>query len=278
MTSAQKVIKNLALAFAIFLIITIVSTILGILYGLTTILGLKSSNKELPKEMVITNLENNDLLTLEIELSYTDLIIKTGDTLKIETSNKNITYKQENKKLEIEDKKYNWFSNNEIDELILYLPETEQFEKVEITVGAGKLNIENLTTKKLSFELGTGEVEISNLNVETQCEIDGGAGKLTIMSGLINNLDLDMGVGETNLKALLTGKNGINAGVGNLNIDLNGEKENYQIKADKGLGSIKIDGKEVLDGEKFGNGETFIEVDGGIGNIDIDFTQETLEI
>ena len=38
-----------------------------------------------------------------------------------------------------------------------------------------------------------------------------------------------------------------------------------------GLGSIKIDGKDISNGEIFGNGENYIEVDGGVGNIKIDF-------
>ena len=80
-----------------------------------------------------------------------------------------------------------------------------------------------------------------------------------------------MGVGEVNLIASLIGKNEINAGVGSLNIDLQGEKESYKIQADKGLGSVKIDGREISNGETFGDGENYIEVDGGVGNIDIDF-------
>ena len=95
---------------------------------------------------------------------------------------------------------------------------------------------------------------------------------MSIRESVINDLDLDMGVGEINLTSSLTGKNEINAGVGNLNIDLQGERESYKIQADKGLGAIKIDGKEISNGETFGNGENYIEVDGGIGNIDIDFT------
>ena len=82
-------------------------------------------------------------------------------------------------------------------------------------------------------------------------------------------MDLDLGVGEVNLQTELTGKNEINAGVGSLNIDLQGEATSYKIQADKGLGTIKIDGKEISNGETFGDGENYIEVDGGIGNIDI---------
>ena len=272
MTTAQKVIKYLAIAFAIFLIITIISTISATLFALSGILGLKQDIEEsLNSEMVATNFENSDITTLDIEVAFTNLTIKTGDSIKIETDNNNINYKQENQKLEIKEKSKKWFSNYTEKELILYLPENIALEKVKIATGAGKIDIEKLNTENLSFELGAGETEIQKLNVQKECEIDGCAGKLSIKNGTINDLDLDMGVGEVNLIASLIGKNEINAGVGSLNIDLQGEKESYKIQADKGLGSVKIDGREISNGETFGDGENYIEVDGGVGNIDIDF-------
>lgn len=273
MTTAQKVIKYLAIAFAIFLIITITSAILGTLFALSGILGLKKDIEEnLNAEMTTTNFENKEISTLNIEIAFTNLTIKTGDLLKAETDNNNIQFKQDNQKLEIKEKNKKWFSNYEEKELILYLPEDIEFKKVKINTGAGKIDIENLNTENLEFELGAGETEIQKLTVSKECEIDGGAGKLSIRESVINDLDLDMGVGEINLTSSLTGKNEINAGVGNLNIDLQGERESYKIQADKGLGAIKIDENEISNGETFGNGENYIEVDGGIGNIDIDFT------
>lgn len=272
MTTAQKVIKYLAIAFAIFLIISIVSTITAAIFALSGILGLKQDIEEsMNSEMVTTDIENNDIKTLDIEVAFTNLTIKTGESIKIETDNNNINYKQGNQKLEIKEKSKKWFSNYTEKELILYIPESMKFEKVKIVTGAGRINIETLNAENLAFELGAGETKIQKLSVQKECEIDGGAGKLTIKDGKINDLDLDMGVGEVNLTANLTGKNEINAGVGSLNIDLQGEKESYKIQANKGIGSVKIEGKEISNGETFGDGENYIEVDGGVGNINIKF-------
>ena len=274
MTTAQKVIKYLAIAFAIFLIVTIISAITAALFAVSGILGLKKDIEEnLNAEMAITNFENNDISTLDIEIVFTNLTIKTAEALKVETDNNNIQFKQEKQKLEIKEKNKKWFSNYEEKELILYLPEEMAFEKIKIITGAGKINIENLKTERLVFELGAGETEIQQLFVSKECDIDGGAGKLSIKEGTINDLDLDMGVGEVNLNTHLTGRNELNAGVGDLNVELQGEKENYKVQADKGIGSIKIDGKEISNGETFGNGENYIEIDGGIGNIDINFAK-----
>lgn len=274
MTTAQKVIKYLAIAFAIFLIITIISTILAALFAMSGILGLKKGIEQtLDTEMITTNFENIDISTLDIELAFTNLTIKSGDAIKVESNNKNISYNQYDNKLKIKEKNKKWFINQEEKNLILYLPQEAEFEKVEIETGAGKINIANINSEKLYVELGAGETEIQNLNISKKCEIDGGAGKLSISDGTIKDLELDMGVGEVNLNANLEGKNEINAGVGQLNIDLQGKKDLYEIQANKGLGSIKIDEKEISNGETFGNGNNYIEVNGGVGNIDIHFKQ-----
>ena len=232
MTTAQKIIKYLAIAFAIFLIITIISAILTATVALSGILGLKKAIENSNNaEMVTTTFENAEIHTLNIDIAATNLMIKQGEILKIETDNSNIDCKQSNKELKIKEKDYKWFSYNNVEkELILYVPEDLEFEKVKINVGVGKV---------------------------------------TISSRTINDLDFDMGVGEANITADLTGESEINAGVGELNIKLQGEKDSYKIKADKGIGAIKIDGKQISNGEIYGDGENEIDIDGGIGSINI---------
>lgn len=271
MTSAQKVIKYLAIAFAIFLIITIISAILNAFYALSGVLGLRKDNEISSGEISTTNFEDIDIATLDIDVTYTNLTIKSGDFFKAETNNSDISFSQNNQDLQIKEKSHKWFSKNENQQLVLYMPKNLELEKVKINAGAGEINIENLTTKKLSFELGAGKTEIRSLNVRKECEIEGGAGKISITSGTINDLKLDMGLGEVNLNAILTGESEINAGVGNLNVKLQNGKESYKIKTDKGLGTIKIDGKEISDSEVYGDGENSIKLEGGIGNIKIDF-------
>ena len=82
-----------------------------------------------------------------------------------------------------------------------------------------------------------------------------------------------MGVGEVNLTAMLEAKSDMDAGIGNLNITLQGDKETYQIRTEKGLGKIQIDGKEAEDRQIFGEGENYMEIDGGVGNIEIKFDE-----
>lgn len=271
MTTAQKVIKYLALAFAIALIVSIISGILGGLYVFSGVLNLKKDNETIKGEMSMIDFENSDVATLDIDVAFTNLIIKKGDLLLAETNNKNINCKQNNQNLQIKEKQHSWFSGNNKGDLVVYIPENLKFEKVKINAGAGKIQIENINTENLYLELGAGETIIEKLNVSDDCKIESGAGKVSILSGNINDLDLDMGVGEFNVTSSITGDSKINTGIGSLVLNIQGSKENYTIKADKGLGSIKIDGKETVDDVRYGSGPNNIKIDGGVGSINIDF-------
>lgn len=269
MTTAQKIIKYLAIAFAIFIIVTIVSAILSSVYVLVSTLEIRKSNTT--EGVGTIDFENTNVATVDIDVISTNLIIKTGDSLRAETNNKNIVCRQNNQNLQIQEKSRKWFNNNSQGNLIIYVPDNMEFETIKINAGAGQINIENLNAKKFILDLGAGNTEISNLNITKDCDIDGGVGKLNILSGKINNLDLDLGIGETDLIAMLEGKSEIDSGIGKLNIVLLGNKEDYKIKTNKGIGSIKIGEEEIKDDQTWGTGENYIKLDGAIGNIKVDF-------
>lgn len=274
MTTAQKVIKYLALAFALFIIVNIISGILFGVYCLANALGLdKSDNKNVENlKQISKNMDYTEITKLNIELAYSNLKIEQSDDFKIESNSPDVSVTQNNKQLIIKEKNNKWFFNKDANEVVVYIPENIIFDEVKIENGAGEIDIEKLETEKLNFEIGAGKVEIKKLNVSKQAKINGGAGKVEILSGEINNLDLDMGVGKFELTSKLTGKNDIDAGVGKLDVNLIGGKENYTIKSSKGLGTITLDGKQIANDGKYGDGECFIEINGGVGAIDVVIT------
>ncbi|MFU2363982.1 MAG: hypothetical protein ACM67R_09135, partial [Clostridiales bacterium] len=67
MTTAQKIIKYCAIAFAIFLIVTIVSGILSGIYGLASAIGLKKGRIN---ETGSINLEGDLTAYLDVDVAY----------------------------------------------------------------------------------------------------------------------------------------------------------------------------------------------------------------
>ena len=121
------------------------------------------------------------------------------------------------------------------------------------------------------MNLGAGKVDINSLNVLSKAKIDGGAGDLSIIKSDIHNLDLDMGVGKLLLESKLTGNNKIDSGVGKMDLTLIGTLDDYQISLDKGIGNASINGVSMVDKNIYGTGLNKIDIDGGIGSIDVNF-------
>lgn len=268
MTSAQKIIKYFAIGFAFCIIIGIFSLLM---FGLSEISTYFDNNDtKVMENLKEININTEAVSILEIDVKYANLTIKTGDDLKAETNNKYITINQDGNKIIISDKKRSWFNNDKSD-LIIYIPENLIFDGVSIETGAGKVEIDSLSAKILEFNLGAGKTSINNLIVLGNAEIDGGAGEFTILNGNISNLDLDTGVGKCTLRSELIGNNEIDVGVGELNITLLGNKEDYRVIAEKGIGSIKLENKNIKSEQVYGTGSNNINVSGGVGSININF-------
>ena len=275
MSIGQKVIKYLAIAFAIALIVGIITTIVRVVSSIPLTLKIGKNNSD-SNNIIETSsdFENENVAFLDIDIAYSNLTIRKGESLKVESSNKNIQCKQDKQKIEIKERESNWFNNTKKEELIVYVPENIQFDKVNINTGVGKVNIEILNTKVLKMDLGAGETSIQNINITESAKIDTGAGKVNIKEAKINDLRCDLGIGATEISAKLLENTRIGTGVGSLKLDVLGKKEEYETKINKGLGNVTIDEEKISDNEVVGNGENKIDIDGGVGEIKINFRGE----
>ena len=273
MIKTQRIIKYCAIAFAIFLICNIIS---AIFYGLVSIGSIFNENNTNDNEIQTDNLKElnikEKIKRIDIDVKDINIIVKENTDFKIETNNKYINTKENNNKLSITENNLNWFNNNNTT-LIIHIPLNYTFEDVSIDNGAGKIEIEMLNSKKLELNLGAGQVNINNLNITNECDIDGGAGEVIVKNSKINNLDLDMGVGKVTLNTTLIGNNEINAGVGELNIDLIGSSDEYKIRLNKGIGNAKLNDENMKNDTYYGNGTNLVDIDGGIGNIEINYSR-----
>lgn len=265
MTTVQKIIKYLAIAFAIFLSISIIA---GICSALFTVANLFGTNTE---SEIVNQSIGTDFTSISVNLSAAELEIKTGDKFAVETNHKYLKCEEKDEILKIGETKPPFASNPKGMKVILTIPQDKIFDYVDIRAGAGSVAIDELLANSLSVELGAGELKAGRLDVAQKAEIDGGAGSVTIKGGHLSNADVDMGVGELNLESELSGKSSIDYGVGETNLVLIGTADDYRIELDKGIGEAWLDGKKMSDDSVYGAGKNFIEIDGGIGELNITF-------
>ena len=176
MTTAQKVIKYLAIAFAIFLTVSIIGGILGTV----GVIGGLFTGEDLTGEMQ-TYSASTDVQNLDIVIKAADVYIKEGNTFSVESNLKNLKVEERNGCLIIEDTtkvKAQLFGSNTFKDatLTLYVPAGTVFENINLTTGAGRLTVDILSAATLDFKLGAGEVTIGSLVATKSADIEGGAG------------------------------------------------------------------------------------------------------
>lgn len=266
MTNIQRIIKYLAIAFAFYLIISIIMGILSIF----NIIG-NVNSKTNDKINYYNRVElNNNYSNLNINLKLTDIYIKEGEKFTLETNNKHINIKQDNDKIVI--KENNNVNLNGRYKITLIVPTNKIFNNINIDTGAGVVNVEKLSSNNVNFDLGAGKTYINNLTVLNKTEIETGAGSVKINNSNLSNLDMDMGIGEVIINAFLNEDNKIDTGIGKLDIKLLDKYEKYSFKINKGIGSIELNNEELKDNTNIENGNNKLKIDGGVGNINISTT------
>lgn len=281
MSEIQRVIKYLAIAFAIFLSVNIIGGILSAMFiglsmfGFVTDKQERKEEAEVSTQMVEFKQNEEEIENLRIEIGYSKLTIVAGEKLKVETTNKDKTVevKKTNHTLQIKDDKiWNLFNAEEQAEIKITVPKNVLLDKVKIEAGSGEVMISSMQMSTLDFKVGAGNVRMENIVVEKKTSIDGGAGKVVIQDSTLNDLDLDVGVGEFQIQnTTLLGNSDIDAGIGRLEVNLKGKREDYRIIGNRGLGSFTIENKEIEDNQIYGDGENKIKVEAGVGRVEVNF-------
>lgn len=267
MNNAQKVIKYVAIAVAIFLTVTIISSILtGVLaiFGISSIIEIANNNVETmdyTKEYVNIYSIEMDVAAVELEIEKTD-----ANTLKIEGTAIPVDYKFEEDEgvLKIKNKKVSKDSK-----LVIYVP--NNLSKLDIDIGAGKIQMENLQVQELSLDTGAAVANITNIIATSSTKIDAGVGDISIKNSDISNLDLDAGIGNVEYNGYLRDTNTLNCGVGNIDIALEGTDTLYKIIAEKSVGEIKVNGTKLSGNQTIGEGSNTLKISGGIGSINVTY-------
>lgn len=269
MTTTQKIIKYLAIAFALFLVISIFSIIFGLSREIISSINSDKKDSKLLEEYTTISNNVNNIESFKIDISNDDIEIKEGEKFEVKTNDPDVKFYHENSKVKIKtDKTFSWhLSNSSRGTIIIYLPNEFNISELNLNLGAGKIDIDKIFVETLLMDLGAGTMTAKEINVYEKATINGGAGNINIYSGTINNLNLKLGAGNASIESDLTGSNTLTTGVGKLNLGLSRSKDNYKFDISKGLGNIILNDFDVSEDILIGDGETKIKISGAIGNI-----------
>ena len=194
-----------------------------------------------------------DVEELKVELFYGNLYLDETEAEDIQMqvfgdTNGNIQVNKEGKELKIKGKKIRSLKDAEIH---IYIPKGMSFRKMELNTGAGIVNAYDLHARELEVEIGAGIFE--------------GTGNVTAEES-----KWAVGTGEILLSSLDSDKTDISCGMGVVNANLLGSKEDYSYEVEVGVGSITL-GDEDYSGL---GGSREMEIECGMGSVAIEFINE----
>ena len=273
MNGVQKVIKYCAMAFAVFLAVTIFGAIVSVVIGVTG--GIVGMNFLMEGDKERINLSEEYTLEEARELEITEILVDCnaeiaivrGDTLSIEAVDVTEDYeiRQSGGKLSIvqnrpEIKIVFWFDNiSEREKVVVTIPAELSTEQVKVLSGSGAVTVEDVETEHLFVDSGSGRVTAENITAD-RMYLDSGSGRVTIVGAEVRETEINSGsggikAGESKLGELL-----LNSGSGTVHMD---NVEATEAKVDTGSGTVSYTG--VLTGScefETGSGGLTLRLDG----------------
>lgn len=170
------------------------------------------------------------------------------------------------------------FSNKKADRrsIEIILPLGIQFEDCNFSVGFGTINLKNLNCKNLRIEGGAGSVQGAGL-VAQVAHLECGAGQFEIKDAQFERADVSTGVGRLYFEGDVTKTAQIESGLGAIELRLLGKEGDYDIRYERGLGSIQIGAASygAVGNGRVGNPSASkqLKLNTGLGSISVSFKQ-----
>lgn len=156
--------------------------------------------------------------------------------LKVDASNAN-------KKISLMDEKRSALEKQEITITVPCDMQLEVLELC-VGAGTTRLRNASSVYGRAEIEVGAGKLEIAALAVEHNIDIEVGAGNANIQNLTAATASVECGVGKMSVKGAVAGDISIECGVGNIEMYLDAVESDYNYDIDCGIGSVYINGSK----------------------------------
>lgn len=166
------------------------------------------------------------------------------------------------------------FSASDHCKIVLFVPAGFPFDKVEAAIGAGVIELGELTADKVELEVGAGQITAENLTTKT-LHMNVGVGDVDIASMQAEKLEAEVGLGHIALSGDISQKSKIECGMGGVEMNLSGAEEDFDYDIECAMGNVEIgnDSYSGLAHEKHvDNGaDKKMDIECAMGSVEVSF-------
>lgn len=246
-----------------------------------------------------------DNLDIDIDGGYLNLYISEDDTFHVNAAEgrySKVKCYVAGKTLYISQNytvKHIWRRRSPIDTQIeLYVPKSCDLKMVDIDMGAGKMDMYDLTVNgNMDVDLGAGDMSIYSLTVSDEMDVDLGAGRIYGEGVSVSDMDMDVGAGEAEFYessvkdakfsvamgrleygGTVTGDLDTDCSMGNIVLNLDGSMKDHNYSMECDMGSIELDGRSysgiINDMEIDNSADSEFSIDCAMGTIEVYFEKD----
>lgn len=221
--------------------------------------------------------DNTQIMKIEVEETIGNLRVVQGERWVIEYAvafPEKFFYQLDNGKLKIEYKREkNIAKVKGSEQITLTVPKDAALQELDIESALGNVDIKNLVCDEIEVASALGNLTLQNISAQ-KLSIDGALGDITMQNSVVNGkLEISEAMGDANIQGIFQGNVEIDGGMGDIHLTVqDAGADDYNLNLQRGLGELKIDGETLTRDLKRNNGQNReIKVDGGLGNITVDF-------
>jgi len=167
-----------------------------------------------------------------------------------------------------------WWKDDLKPEITITIPQDFVATNFFFDLAVGKAEIEEVHANKGRFSVEAGFIKINQIELTESSEYYVGTGGMIINQMKVNNITVDCGVGDVKMEGVITGDNAITCDVGNIEMYLSGNIEDYSFQVDSGIGRVKINEESYynIDGKRIVSEGAVnkIRLESGVGSIAVE--------
>ncbi|MCR5672990.1 MAG: DUF4097 domain-containing protein [Lachnospiraceae bacterium] len=294
MNKAVKIILTVSLGI---LVIGILAVILGIRFGGSTNWGVDFGTMKYTdhSSVVEKTIELKDFDYLTVDVSSMDILLKTGDSYKIEykaEEGREPVIEESNGKLKITQspQSFRFFGIN--------INSLDEYYTITVPEGAGQIDINAKTSsgdimtdhvnisgklhassgdilvsnsegKELDLSASSGEIKCDSVKAD-KVEIDVSSGEIELLRVFADDLKCETSSGDININETEVSDFDAHASSGEVTACLIGDEDDFSYELKASSGDIKLNGQKIEDKYEKDNGtDNKIKIKTSSGDIDI---------
>ena len=158
-------------------------------------------------------------------------------------------------------------------EIVLTVPESMDWKKIEIDVEAAYVALQNFSAEEMEFSADAGSIEASGLQMK-KLILSVEAGAITLTDSEAAELEADAEAGAIRFSGSITDRVDADAELGNIVLKLSQSKDDFDYEIDSDLGNVEFDGISVENSVICNKASGKMNLDSSMGNIEIYFEQD----